>query len=71
MFEKSVPIGGNSNKHFTIDSSGNVHQFTYEGTGSNIYHWAGSMADSKNPLKLDNKTKALLRKLGWNSKVLK
>ncbi|WP_339328575.1 hemagglutinin repeat-containing protein [Acinetobacter nosocomialis] len=71
LFNKSVPIGGNSNKRFTLDSSGNVHQFTYEGTGSNTYHWAGSTGDSRNPLILDNKTKATLRKMGWTSKVLK
>jgi len=71
LFNKSVPIGGNSNKRFTLDSSGNVHQFTYEGTGSNTYHWAGSTGDSRTPLILDNKTKATLRKMGWTSKVLK
>lgn len=48
-----------------------VISFTYEGTGSNIYRWAGSTADQRNPLTLDNKVKASLRKLGWNSKVLK
>lgn len=48
-----------------------VISFTYEGTGSNIYHWAGSTADEGKLLTLDNKVKALLRKLGWNSKVLK
>ena len=71
LFEKSIPIGGNSNKRFTLDSNGNVHQFTYEGTGSNTYHWAGSTGDSRNPLILDNKTKAILRKNGWSTKVLK
>lgn len=48
-----------------------VISFTYEGTSSNIYHWVGSTADERNLLTLDNKVKALLRKLGRNSKVLK
>lgn len=71
LFEKSIPISGNSNKRFTIDSKGDIHQFTYEGTGSNNYHWAGGTGDARNPLKLDNKTKAMLRKNGWKSEALK
>lgn len=71
LFENSIPITGNSNKRFTIDSKGNTHQFTYEGTGSNTYHWAGGTGDARNPLKLDNKTKAILRKNGWKSEALK
>jgi len=49
LFNKSIPVSGDSNKRYSVDSKGNIHQFTYEGTGSNIYHWAGRTGIDQNP----------------------
>lgn len=38
LFENSVQSG---KKRYSIDSEGNVHQFTYTNTGDNTWHWAG------------------------------
>ena len=32
-----------------VDDNGNLHQFTYEGTGSNTYHWAGHTGADQKP----------------------
>ncbi|MEI1722104.1 hemagglutinin repeat-containing protein [Acinetobacter baumannii] len=49
LFEKSIPVSGDSSKRYSVDSKGNIHQFTYEGTGSNTYHWAGRTGIDQNP----------------------
>ena len=50
-----------------MDKNGDIHQFMPDGTGN--YHWAGSTADKRNPLKITNKTKAALRKqFDWKVK---
>jgi hypothetical protein len=54
LFNNSIPAPGNSNKRYAVDSNGHVHQFTYENTGSNNYHWAGSTADTRSPLSLSD-----------------
>lgn len=46
-----------------MDSDGNIHQFMPDNTGN--WHWAGSAADKRNPLKLPNDVKFALK----NSKV--
>jgi filamentous hemagglutinin len=66
LFGSSVSISGGK-KRFTMDSDGNVHQFMSDGAGN--YHWAGSTADKRNPLILDNRVKSELRKQeGWKIK---
>ncbi|MDC4253548.1 VENN motif pre-toxin domain-containing protein, partial [Acinetobacter baumannii] len=49
LFEKSIPVSGDSSKRYSVDSKGNIHRFTYEGTGSNTYHWAGRTGIDQNP----------------------
>lgn len=68
LFESSVfPKVGNQKARFTMDKNGDIHQFMPDGTGN--YHWAGSTADKRNPLKITNKTKAALRKqFDWKVK---
>lgn len=43
--KNSLELFGNTyqsgNKRYAVDSQGNIHQFTYEGVGSNTWHWAG------------------------------
>lgn len=66
LFGGSVSISGGK-KRFTMDSDGNVHQFMSDGAGN--YHWAGSTANKRNPLILDNRVKSELRKQqGWKIK---
>lgn len=59
LFEHSISTSG-AKKRFSMDKDGNVHQFMSD--GANTYHWAGSTADKRNPLTLDNKVKSELRK---------
>jgi hypothetical protein len=68
LFEDSIAINSSANKgRYTMDSQGYIHQFLPDNTGN--WHWAGSTADKKNPLRLDNSTKASLRKQeGWKLK---
>lgn len=68
LFGDSVfPKIGNQKARFTMDKNGDIHQFMPDGTGN--YHWAGSTADKRNPLKITNKTKAALRKqFDWKVK---
>lgn len=66
LFEHSISLSG-AKKRFSMDKDGNVHQFMSDGTDT--YHWAGSTADKRNPLTLDNKVKSELRKQqGWKLK---
>lgn len=43
--KNSLELFGNSyqsgKKRNAADSQGNIHQFTYEGSGSKTWHWAG------------------------------
>jgi len=48
LFEKSISVSGDSSKRYSVDSKGNIHQFTYEGAGSNTYHWAGRTGGDQN-----------------------
>lgn len=36
-------------KRYSLDSDGNIHQFTYTGTGDNTWHWAGRTGKDQNP----------------------
>ena len=38
LFENSFQSG---NKRYSIDSDGNIHQFTHTNKGDNTWHWAG------------------------------
>lgn len=68
LFGNSVSISAKNQKaRYTMDSDGNVHQFMPDNTGN--WHWAGSTADKRNPLKLPNDVKSVLRKQeGWKIK---
>lgn len=66
LFNNSVSVDGNKAR-YSIGSDGSIHRFFPDNSGS--YHWSGSTGDAKNPMKLDNKTRAQLRKQeGWKIK---
>ena len=66
LFGNSVSIDGNKAR-YSMGADGSVHRYFPDNTG--IYHWSGSTGDSKNPMQLDNKIKAQLRKQeGWKIK---
>ncbi|GAB2945749.1 VENN motif pre-toxin domain-containing protein [Hafnia psychrotolerans] len=66
LFGNSVSIDGNKAR-YSIGTDGSIHRYFPDNTG--IYHWSGSTSDSKNPMQLDNKTRAQLRKQeGWKIK---
>lgn len=47
LFENSVSLNAKNQKaHYTMDDSGNIHQFMPDNTGN--WHWAGSTADKRN-----------------------
>lgn len=61
LFENSVSVKVKNQKaRYTIDDSGNIHQFMPDNTGA--WHWAGSTADKRNPLTLPNDVKSALKK---------
>lgn len=71
LFEKSISISGDSSKRYSVDSKGNVHQFTYEGTGSNTYHWAGRTGvdqNSQQMMKVNNIPNEVFKHFGINPK---
>ncbi len=59
LFGDSVSIDGNKAR-YSMGVDGSIHRYFPDNTGT--YHWSGSTGDSKNPMQLDNKTKAQLRK---------
>ncbi|MCT4701374.1 VENN motif pre-toxin domain-containing protein [Enterobacteriaceae bacterium H20N1] len=66
LFGSSVSIDGNKAR-YSIGTDGSIHRYFPDNTGT--YHWSGSTGDSNNPMQLDNKTKAQLRKQeGWKIK---
>jgi filamentous hemagglutinin len=66
LFGNSVSIDGNKAR-YSMGDDGSIHRYFPDNTGT--YHWSGSTGDSKNPMQLDNKTKAQLRKQeGWKIK---
>ncbi|MGD8106436.1 VENN motif pre-toxin domain-containing protein [Pantoea sp. FN0302] len=66
LFGNSVSIDGNKAR-YSMGADGSIHRYFPDNTGT--YHWSGSTGDSKNPMQLDNKTKAQLRKQeGWKIK---
>lgn len=66
LFENSVSIEGNKAR-YSMGTDGSIHRYFPDNTGT--YHWSGSTGDSKNPMQLDNKAKAQLRKQeGWKIK---
>ncbi|MEI9698436.1 hemagglutinin repeat-containing protein [Moellerella wisconsensis] len=68
LFENSVSVNAKNQKaRYTMDDSGNIHQFMPDNTGK--WHWAGSTADKRNPLILPNDVKSALKKQqGWKIK---
>ena len=60
LFGDSVQIG---KQRYTIDSFGEVHRFSNSNNVDVGWHWSGGTADLKEPLKLNNKVKAELKKL--------
>nr|WP_258379106.1 VENN motif pre-toxin domain-containing protein [Pantoea ananatis] len=68
LFENSVSVNAKNQKaRYTMDDSGNIHQFMPDNTGN--WHWAGSTADERNPLILPNDVKSALKKQqGWKIK---
>jgi len=66
LFENSISLVGNKAR-YSIGSDGSIHRYFPDNTGT--YHWSGSTGDLKNPMQLENKTKAQLRKQeGWKIK---
>ncbi|WP_434634720.1 hemagglutinin repeat-containing protein [Chromobacterium sp. CV08] len=65
LFDKSVGIPG-TEARYTMDESGGVHRFFDDNAGT--YHWSGSTGDARAPLKIPERDKAQLRKLGWKIK---
>lgn len=66
LFGNSISIDGNKAR-YSMGIDGSIHRFFPDNVGT--YHWSGSTGDSKNPMQLDNKTKAQLRKQeGWRIK---
>jgi filamentous hemagglutinin len=71
LFEKSISISGDSSKRYSVDSKGNIHQFTYEGAGSNTYHWAGRTGIDQNPqqiMKVNTIPNEVFKHFGINPK---
>ena len=66
LFENSISLIGNKAR-YSMGNDGSIHRYFPDNTGT--YHWSGSTGDLKNPMQLDNKTKAQLRKQeGWKIK---
>ena len=66
LFEHSVSVSGNKAR-YSMDKNGAIHRFFPDNMGT--YHGSGSTGDIKNPLAIDNKTRAQLRKQeGWKIK---
>lgn len=66
LFGNSISVDGNKAR-YSMGIDGSIHRFFPDNVGT--YHWSGSTGDSKNPMQLDNKTKAQLRKQeGWRIK---
>ncbi|MBT0728547.1 hypothetical protein HGT73_14500 [Rosenbergiella australiborealis] len=66
LFKNSISLIGNKAR-YSMGNDGSIHRYFPDNTGT--YHWSGSTGDLKNPMQLDNKTKAQLRKQeGWKIK---
>ena len=59
LFEDSIPV---QRQRMTVDSEGNIHRFMPGKNKDEGWHWAGSTADKRNPLKLTNSQKADIKK---------
>ena len=59
LFEDSIPV---QRQRMAVDSEGNIHRFMPGKNKDEGWHWAGSTADKRNPLKLTNSQKADIKK---------
>ena len=66
IFAQSTQVG---DARYAQDANGNIHRFFNDGNGT--WHWSGSTGDKSSPLKIDNKVKPKLKKLGMTGKALK
>lgn len=63
-----------SKKRYSLGSDGNIHQFTYTGTGDNTWHWAGRTGKDQNPnqqLKGNDIPQDVIKHFGLNPKKVK
>lgn len=63
LFGDSIEAG---KKRYTIDSAGNVHQFTNTNNGS--WHWSGSTGDKTIPLKKSEVPNSVRKEFGLPGK---